>query len=482
VRDRLRWRLERALAWLTAAARGELLRTGDPFELPDLETLPAPLVAFGENDASLATWVGEAAQAGVASLVEVREKPLVQAVMNYRDHEGREVYAPRWGSFISDPARPRSWAGWIRFKETPTLAPWRAPMTWGELRDAALRQGIEFDALLHLALAGMRDGLSHLLLVGFPIPAEVGGAASSYFWQAIQLNPLPSAMVYDQPGFRPGRAPRAELPKLAQFRNEAPVRWLSTENWHAATIATRGRLPEVLTTADVLVIGAGALGSAVAELLVRGGVERIIVCDDDLVVAGNLVRHSLTLDDIGRFKATALAERLNAVSPHAVVQAIPHAFPPEREKFRSLLRPIDVVIDCTGENAVAQAMATYPWTGHKLFASVSLGLRAWAGFSYLAFSESFPFDAFLCALQPWLNRQAEQYAGAEWPREGVGCWHPVFPARIDEVSLLATAAVQHLVDTVTHDIERSELAVFERRTDDAGAFTGLSRTVGAPVA
>lgn len=476
--DRLRWRLERARSWLLAASRGALFRPGDPFELPDLEAKPSALVAFAEDVSSLATWEGETAKYGSAFLARICERPAVLAVTSFRDPTGREVNAPRWGKFISDPMRPRQTAVWMRLKETPRLHPWRAPMTWGELRRAALTQGLELDAALRAVLEPTRDGAGHILLIGFPLPAVIGGALMSYFWQAIQLAPVPADTGEPRNGFRRGRAPRVDVAKLAQFRDDARITWVRTENWHSNTIAARGRLPQALTTAEVLVIGAGALGSAVAEMLVRGGVERLTVCDDDIVMAGNLVRHTLTLDEVGRFKAAALADRLNAQSPHADVRAITHAFPPVDAASLAALRPIDMVIDCTGENAVAQAMASFPWTGHKLFASISLGLRAWAGFSFISWTDAFPVETFFAALQPWLVRQAVMYRDVEWPREGVGCWHPVFPARSDEVWLLAAAAVQHLVDAVDPVIEGSELVVF-RRTEQGGFFAGLTRVTGS---
>lgn len=486
-RDRLRWRMQRAHAWVAAATRGDLARPGEPFELPDLDTLPTPLVAFSEDVSSLITWDSETTTAGIASLAWVRAKPLVFAVTSYRAPDGREVFAPRWGTFISDPERESAWAGWIRLKNTPVLPPWRAALTWGELRTVATAQGVDLDTQLRTALDPLRDGHGHVLLVGFPIPAVIGEPPVSYYWQAIQIAPLPPTVNPDRRGFRPGKAPFIDVAKAPQFRDDAGVKWLRTENWHPSTIAARGRLPETITSAEVLVIGAGALGSAVAELLVRGGVERLTIYDDDIVMAGNLVRHTLALGEVGRYKAAALADRLNAASPQAVVRAITKAFPPSDERARSALRPIDVVIDCTGENSVAHALATYPWTGDKLFASISLGLRAWAGFSYIAFGESFPFESFLRDLQPWLDRQATQFEGTEWPREGVGCWHPVFPARADEVWLLAAAAVQHLVDTATRVVSEmdaslpsSELAVYVRSVEQSGAFAGLTRADGAP--
>lgn len=57
----------------------------------------------------------------------------------------------------------------------------------------------------------------------------------------------------------------------------------------------------------VLVIGAGGLGSALISTLVRSGVDRLTVIDDDLVDLSNLHRQTLYADsDVGESKLSAL--------------------------------------------------------------------------------------------------------------------------------------------------------------------------------
>ena len=67
---------------------------------------------------------------------------------------------------------------------------------------------------------------------------------------------------------------------------------------------------EVFSTARVLCIGAGGLISHIAPTLVRKGIGKIIVLDDDVVEASNLNRQRFYIKDIGRNKAVALAENL----------------------------------------------------------------------------------------------------------------------------------------------------------------------------
>lgn len=63
------------------------------------------------------------------------------------------------------------------------------------------------------------------------------------------------------------------------------------------------------------VIGCGSIGSNVAELLARYGIEDITIWDFDIVESHNLANQIYTMDDIGKPKTQALAEKLYAINP-----------------------------------------------------------------------------------------------------------------------------------------------------------------------
>ena len=67
---------------------------------------------------------------------------------------------------------------------------------------------------------------------------------------------------------------------------------------------------EIFSKSSVLCIGAGGLISHIAPTLVRKGIGRITLLDDDVVEASNLNRQRFYIEDIGRNKALALAENL----------------------------------------------------------------------------------------------------------------------------------------------------------------------------
>ncbi len=65
-------------------------------------------------------------------------------------------------------------------------------------------------------------------------------------------------------------------------------------------------------------------------------------------------------------------------------------------------------------------------------------------FCFTAVGTRFPHAAFQKLIQPWLEKEIRENGGRELPREGIGCWHPVFPARVDDVWMMASLAVKDL--------------------------------------
>lgn len=70
-----------------------------------------------------------------------------------------------------------------------------------------------------------------------------------------------------------------------------------------------------LATARVPIFGVGAVGSRVAEALVREGLGTVGLYDPDVLKPGNVARHTLTLLDVGQFKAEAMSETLGRINP-----------------------------------------------------------------------------------------------------------------------------------------------------------------------
>src|SRR5712691_4736892 len=66
----------------------------------------------------------------------------------------------------------------------------------------------------------------------------------------------------------------------------------------------------VFSRSGVLCIGAGGIISQIAPTLVRKGIGRITLLDDDIVEVSNLNRQRFYIEDVGENKALALAGNL----------------------------------------------------------------------------------------------------------------------------------------------------------------------------
>jgi molybdopterin/thiamine biosynthesis adenylyltransferase len=74
-----------------------------------------------------------------------------------------------------------------------------------------------------------------------------------------------------------------------------------------------------LETKRVGIVGVGALGSPLADLLAKAGVGAAFYLDYDIVTVGNRVRHQLDLSDLGRAKVKGMAYRALRVNPWGTV-------------------------------------------------------------------------------------------------------------------------------------------------------------------
>ncbi len=103
-----------------------------------------------------------------------------------------------------------------------------------------------------------------------------------------------------------------------------------------------------LLTSRVVLIGCGALGSAIAETLVRAGVGHLRVCDRDYLELNNLQRQTLFDEsDVAANlpKAEAARRRLNRINSEATVEAVVADVGPGN--IEAHIRGADVILDGT---------------------------------------------------------------------------------------------------------------------------------------
>lgn len=105
---------------------------------------------------------------------------------------------------------------------------------------------------------------------------------------------------------------------------------------------------ERLSQSTAMVVGVGALGSTISQVLVRSGVGRVVLVDSDRVELGNLHRQLLYTEadvDSERPKVEAAVERLRAANSTVTVDGVVERLNPKNAE--TLVHDVDVVVDGT---------------------------------------------------------------------------------------------------------------------------------------
>lgn len=128
----------------------------------------------------------------------------------------------------------------------------------------------------------------------------------------------------------------------------------SKDEWTKALIARHGmELYNRFSSATVAICGLGGLGSNIAIALARAGIGRLLLIDYDRVDITNLHRQQYKANQIGFYKADALAQNLLEIAPYTAVEtAITKV---TEENFADFLRGADIVCEAF-DNAESKAM------------------------------------------------------------------------------------------------------------------------------
>ncbi|MFH9060093.1 ThiF family adenylyltransferase [Streptomyces coeruleorubidus] len=158
---------------------------------------------------------------------------------------------------------------------------------------------------------------------------------------------------------------------------------------------TGGLLSPALADRHVLLVGAGSVGSYLADVLVRSGVGRMTVVDPDRVEAANIGRSLFTAHDIGSPKANATVRHLRSVHPGVRTRAWKASVGDIKPKrWMKTLPHVDLIIAATDDNAAQQRLNHLAyWSGKP---AVFVGLYQGAAGGEVVFSKP-PLPCWACS-------------------------------------------------------------------------------------
>lgn len=202
----------------------------------------------------------------------------------------------------------------------------------------------------------------------------------------------------------------------------------------ASTRARAGRSVETLADRHVAILGVGAIGSFLADALVRAGVGRLTLVDHDVIKPGNLVRHLVGANAIGVPKPLAVRDELCR---------------------RLRIQP--------GQIEIEQVDACDPALISRLLQECELVINATADFSVTALLQAAAIDAgrnalSICIQNSGLTLRLDvlpPFSGTALPNSArpgaapdyfeAGCGSPISPTPPQSVIEAAAVATRHAV-------------------------------------
>jgi hypothetical protein len=227
-----------------------------------------------------------------------------------------------------------------------------------------------------------------------------------------------------------------------------------------------------VSTANVMIVGCGALGADVAMLLVKAGVRNFTLVDPDWLRWDNIGRHILGARYVGFKKVDALETALTSHSPHVDVQIHVENIETLIRENPGLLAKQDLIIsmtaDCVGEEALNG------WAKGKK-TPVVFGWLEPHGIVGQCVLVAFEGGCFACGkeasgqfVERVLNWQADQ--SVQVP----ACGGVFTPHGAIDSSPTKSMMAQLAIDCLTGNVARSELRTF---IGDLSKITNLGGTV-----
>ena len=473
---RLQWYVFRAVRWVRKANESVLLEVGDWFELPMFAKRERINFAYQEDEGSYYIWGDSLEIHGEHyGFTKIETINSINCVVEYNTISGKIIYAPVWGEYVNQSVRKNKNAigAWIYLNDIPVINKWQAPNTFGELKQVFSEQGLQLKDVLTKLFSKFRDSKKHFLLIGFPIPKKLGGEPSVICWKTLLL-PVLSSKNNCAKGFRPNEKGWLRRDFSALLSDEMKLHWCQTDNCSEQYVYSRGKYEKSITQKKYLVIGAGSLSSFLCEQFVRNGVNNLRIMDSDTLEAGNLSRHSLSVDDIGTNKAHSLARHLNSISIHANIKSIEYNFYDGCvERLKEEYSP-DVIIDCTAEEGVLKTLENSCFKSSALLFSLSVGFDA--NPLYLAASKLslFIYNDFVKTFKPTISRHLNSIEPNDIPWEGTGCWSPVFPATTSDMLLASATAANIIAAYLKKDETLPKYFIYEKDYNKEGYLIGYN--------
>jgi len=372
-------------------------------------------------------------------------------IQNFKS--GKDVYSCEWSTSVKDLLKKDIKVGLYLFIENAPVTNKRfAVKNWLELNEY-LSQGVLNK--LHMIEKEFSDqnGTNMPLFIGYNTKAE------EIHWQAIMLE----VGKFPIHGFKADKNYYTAL-------NDETIDWALTRNCSPEYFFGRGKLNEKLTSARILIIGIGAIGSIVATTLTRGGCTNINLVDHDVKEAENICRSEYAFSTGVNNKTRDLGEILVGISPFVEVKTyapevseglsylLKSFFSDETTKGDSenFLNKYDIIFDCSTDNDLMYALSRLDLKADVLNLSITNHAKE-----------------LVCGVKPnyyqFVTGQFEIKLDNDLEDlyNPTGCWSPTFKASYNDINTLVQFAIKNINLQYSNNLE---LRNFVLKTNDRAGF------------
>ena len=349
--------------------------------------------------------------------------------------------------------------------------PFEYPETVHTLLQELETHGIDYGPFIHQLSLYAREseaGTPLTVVLGTPMRrVTLGGRALQHLavWEisasdADKLRELDLSVKAGDPDQR-----AAAIVKVVTWSVLAKVGWCKVREMRPEVTRRRDHTSPTawFYGKHVAIWGCGAVGTQVAESVVRAGARTVELVDNNSVAPGVLVRQGFEDADIGRFKSEALADRLKRIEPDLeavvssedLVQRITGADP---------IPKVDLVVDCTASIAVRTGLehALRDAASRPAIASIAIDNQAGTAIATLSMPNHSGGTLDLVRrlkLEACRSARLSRQLEAFWPRaassEGFqpepGCSEPTFIGSNADLAGLSARMLNSIARAVAKD-------------------------------
>ena len=207
---------------------------------------------------------------------------------------------------------------------------------------------------------------------------------------------------------------------------------------------------DIMLKKGAIILGCGSVGSLVALELARAGVGRFFLIDMDILGYHNICRHQCGIQDVGKYKTTAVKERILQINPtaqvyteHKMIQEVPF------DVITPFCNSDTIIVGCADNregDLYADTMLAKPY--RMPFVSIGCWERAFAGEIFYCLPEGMPaYSDFMDALGESSGRVS---ANTHLYMGEVGTFEPGISV---DINFVTTIAVKMILDLLNRDNE-----------------------------